>query len=203
MAKRFFDVDNSLWHWIGKVPELCGLSLLWAALCLPVVTIVPATCALYDAAARNLRPDERGVFRRFFRTFRNELKRGILMSLLWGLLAAVIYLGGRFLGAQAESNAFFAGYALVYQVLSLLPLAAFLWTVALESRFFYPFWQLHKNGSIFTFSYLPQTGLMLLLCLLAVVVCRFVPILLLVMPAALAVLLSIPIEKVFTLYMPE
>jgi len=58
-----------------------------------------------------------------------------------------------------------------FQVLSLIPLAIFLWTVALESRFVYPFWQLHKNGVLFAFSYLPQTGLILLICLLAWVLC--------------------------------
>jgi len=46
MARRFFDVENPFWDWIGKLPELCALSLLWVAFCLPVVTIVPATCAL-------------------------------------------------------------------------------------------------------------------------------------------------------------
>lgn len=203
MARRFFDSENSLWEWMGKIPELLALSVLWLVCCLPVVSVVPATCALYDAVSRNLRPNEKGAFRRFFRTFAKELGRGILMSLLWLFVAAVLFLGGRVITSQAQSSNLAAAYGLVYQILTLLPVGAFLWTAALESRFVYPFWQLHKNGLLFTFSYLPQTGLMLLLCLLAVLACWYVPILILIMPAILAVLLSIPMEKVFANYMPE
>jgi len=129
------------------------------------------------------------------------------MSLLWFFVAAVLFLGGKVLSAQAENSTFSAVYALVYQVLSLIPLAIFLWTVALESRFVYPFWQLHKNGVLFAFSYLPQTGLILLICLLAWVLCavmlRYAPFLLPAMPAIIMALLSIPIEKIFRNFTPE
>ena len=125
------------------------------------------------------------------------------MSLLWLVVAGILYLGGNAISSLAEDSAIASAYALIYQVLSLLPLAVFIWAVTLESRFVYPFWTLHKNAVIFTLSYLPKTGLILLLCLLAVIICRYVPILVLLMPAVLSVLISIPVENVFREYMPD
>lgn len=203
MAKGFFNHENAVWRWIGRIPELLLLSLLWALLSLPVVTLVPATAALYDAMARNVVPDVKGAYRRFFRTFKNELGRGLLMSLLWLPIAAIVMLGGKILEAPAQDSNLWAGFTLVYQILSLLPLGAFIWTVTLESRFVYPFWTLHKNALIFMISYLPRTALILLLMLLAFVICWCIPLLTLVMPAVLMALLTIPIEKVFKEYMPK
>lgn len=203
MAKRFFDPENSLWHWIGKVPEMCGLSVLWLVLSLPVVTLVPASIALYDTVARKLRPDEKGVFRRFFRTFRKELGRGILMGLLWLLIGAVLVWGYNILNHQAKASDSWAIYGIVYLILSALPLGVFCWLIPIESRFVYPYWTLHKNAVLFAISYLPRTFLLLVLAALAVVVCWYMPPLILIMPALLTTLQSIPIESVFKKYMPE
>ena len=125
------------------------------------------------------------------------------MSLLWLPIAVILLLGGKILQAPAQESNLWAGFTLIYQILSLLPLGVFLWTVTLESRFVYPFWTLHKNALIFFISYLPHTALILLLTALAFVVCWCIPLLTLVMPAVLMALLSIPIEKVFKAYMPK
>ncbi len=201
MAKKIFHSENSLWDWVGKVPELCALSLLWFACSIPLLTIAPATIALYDAVARNLRPGEKGIFDRFFRTFRKELSRGILMSILWLAIGAVLVLGSVFTQQWAKNDSTGAAIALVYQVLSLLPLGTFFWVMALESRFVYPFGVLHKNALIFTVSYLPRTGLMLLIFILAFIACWYLLPLVLIMPATVALLHSIPIESVFEEYM--
>lgn len=199
MAKRFFDPENTFWHWLTKLPELCALSVLWLVCSLPVVTLVPASAALYDAVARNLRPDEKGIYRRFFRTFKNELGRGILISLLWLVLAALLYLGMQIMITNAEGSAL----TLIYQIACLLPVGIFCWLIPLLSRFVYPFWQLHKNAFIFTVAYLPKTGLMLLILILGLVLCWYVPVLCLPMPALLALLHTIPVERAFEAYMPD
>lgn len=197
-SKRFFDPDNTFWSWLTKLPELCGLSLVWLLCSLPVITLVPATIALYDAAARNLRPDEKGMYRRFFRTFKNELGKGILIELFWLVLAALLYFGFETMKLSGR-----AVLTLVYQVSCLLPLGVFCWLIPLQSRFVYPFWQLHKNAAVFALANLPKTGLMLLILGLALVVCWYVPVLVLPMPALLAVLHSLPVENAFKDYMPE
>lgn len=197
MARKFFDPENNLWSWIGRIPEIVILSALWVLMSLPIITLIPASIALYDAMARNVRPDEKGAYRRYFRTFWQELGRGILMSLLWLVIAAVLFVGFRILERQAGESQGWAVYALVYQVLSLLPLGIFLWVIPLESRFVYPYWTLHKNAAVMMLSYLPRTFLMLVLTVAAFVGCWYCPFILAFVPGLLALLISIPVEKVF------
>lgn len=203
MSRRFFDPQNSLWYWIGKVPDMLLLSLLWLVFSLPVLTLPAASAALYDCVARNLRRDEKGLYRRFFRTFRKELLRSIQLALVWGALAAALAFGYRSITARAVESGTMAVYALVYQISLLIPTAVFFWLISMESRFVYSFSQLHKTAVAFTFSYLPRTALLLALTFLAVTVCRYVPILTLLLPALIAVLHSLVIEKVFDAYTAE
>lgn len=203
MSRRFFDPQNSLWYWIGKVPDMLLLSLLWLVFSLPVLTLPAASAALYDCVARNLRRDEKGLYRRFFRTFRKELLRSIQLALVWGALAAALAFGYRSITARAVESGTMAVYALVYQISLLIPTAVFFWLIPMESRFVYSFSQLHKTAVAFTFSYLPRTALLLALTFLAVTVCRYVPILTLLLPALIAVLHSLVIEKVFDAYTAE
>lgn len=203
MSRRFFDPQNSLWYWLSKVPEMLLLSLLWLFLSLPVLTLPAACTALYDCVARNMRHDEKGLYRRFFRTFRKELPRSILLAMVWGTLAAALAFGYQSITARAAENSTMAVYALVYQVSLLLPTAVFFWLIPIESRFVYSFSQLHKTALAFTFSYLPRTALLLGLTFLAILLCRFVPILTLLLPALITMLHSLVIEKVFEAYTPE
>lgn len=197
MARKFFDPDNTLWSWIGRIPEIVILSALWVVMSLPVLTLIPASIALYDAMARNVRPDIKGAYRRYFKTFWQELGRGILMSLLWLVIAAVLFIGFRILQRQAGESQFWAIYALVYQIFSLLPLGVFLWLIPLESRFVYPFGLLHKNAVVMMLSYLPRTFLMLVLTVGAFVGCWYCPFVLAFVPGLLILLISIPVEKIF------
>ena len=203
MSRRFFDTQNSLWYWISKVPDMLLLSLLWVLLSLPVLTLPAAWAALYDCIARNMRRDEKGLYRRFFRTFRKELSRSLLIAPVWAAIAAVLFFGYQTITAQADQSSTMGIYALVYQVSLLIPIAVFFWLIPIESRFVYSFSQLHKTAVAFTFSYLPRTALLLGLSFLAWVLCRYVPILTLLLPALLALLQSLVLEQVFDQYIPQ
>lgn len=203
MAKPFFDTENTLWHWVGKLPEMIALSVLWVLFCLPVVTVVPACIALYDAVARNLRPNETGMFRRFFRTFKNELPRGIVLSILWVGLTVFLVWVFYILKARAKEGGSWDVYLLVYQVSTLIPAAVFAWLVPLQSRFVYSFGTLFKNSCIFAISYLPYTALILGIFLAALWALEFALPLVLILPVLIVLLQSLPIEKVLKKHMPE
>ena len=202
MAKSLFDPQHSLWHWMGKIPEFFLLSSLWLLLSLPVVTLIPASVALYDAVARCLRPDEKGVYRRFFRTFWKELGRGLLLSLIWVPLAVLLLWGNHILTMQVELGRASA-FAFAYQVSFLLPIAVLNWLVALESRFVYGYWQLQKTAVAVMLSYLPYTGVLLLVLAGAVALCTYVPVLIFLVPAVAATVQSVTIEKVFRKMLQE
>ena len=205
MFNKIFDPQNKFWQTVGKAPFVFALSILWLVMCLPVITIVPATIALYDAVARNLRPDEKGLFRRYFRTFVKELKRGIPLSILWVIIVWLLLCGLQALQIQAEADAAYGTWLTVYQISLLIPTGVFLWMNVLESRFVYGFFALLKNSFTFFMGYLPYSLAMVLIFIVAILACyiAFPYPLFFVMPVLLMLALSFPVEKVFRTLMEE
>ena len=96
MARRFFNPESGVWKPLGFFGDLVILSLLWCLCSVPLVTLGPATAALYDTVVHTLRRKEGPSFHRFFDTFRRELREGVLLTLFWAAVAAVlaVLLGG-------------------------------------------------------------------------------------------------------------
>lgn len=91
MAKRFFDPEGLLWKPLGFIGDLVAASLLWGLCSIPLVTIGPATTALYDTVVHAMRRKDDALFSRFFATLRRELKTGAITTLLWAAIAALLY----------------------------------------------------------------------------------------------------------------
>ena len=66
---EFFNPEKGIWVWLSTLVDVLGLSIFWACLCLPVVTIGPATAALYYTVVKCVRGRESGTFGYFFRSF--------------------------------------------------------------------------------------------------------------------------------------
>ena len=82
MFGRIFNPENAFFRTADKLADLVMLSLMWALCSIPLVTLGPATAALYDAAVKILRRGEAGnIYQRFFHSFRLDLKVGALTSI--------------------------------------------------------------------------------------------------------------------------
>ena len=90
--KSLFNAENWLWKPLGTLGDFVMLSLLWTLFSLPVVTLGPASAALYDAAVHSIRRGEDTVLARFFSTFKNELKEGVLAALAVLAVCAPLFL---------------------------------------------------------------------------------------------------------------
>lgn len=203
MLKGFFDIDKPFWQWFCKIPEVVALSILWILCCLPVVTILPASIALYDAIARGVMNGAGGYFRRFFSTLWNELKRGILLTLLWGALLLMILYGETMLYSMAEVQPE-AGYLLpVFMGLYLIYFGVLGWLIPLESRYHFRFWQLQGYAYRFFLGRLPYSALMLVISVAGVILCLLWPLLVIIIPGVIAMLHCIFVEKVFKKQFPD
>ena len=100
--------ESPILRWAGKLGAFFGLSLFWLLCCLPVVTFFPACVALYDSVVHCVHGDEPGAFGRFFATLKDELLRGILVSVLWLVLIAVFVLGFQIVNNAGKENSVFA-----------------------------------------------------------------------------------------------
>lgn len=201
MFRGLFDMDKPFWKWIGRIPAMVGLSLCWYICCIPIITIIPACCALYDAVSRGLMKDnDKAAFKRFFRSFKNELKRGIPLTLLWLVIAVVTYFGYMI---TAQNLGVFSTF---YVITAVMIVAYLSWLIPLESRYKNGFIQLHINALRFYFARFPGSLLMLLSIagVLAVTFMHpFTSILTTVAPCLIAILHSFLVEKAFQSVFPD
>ena len=93
---EFFNPEKGIWVWLSTLVDICGLSILWTFLCLPIVTIGPATAALYYTVVKCVRGRESGAFGYYFRSFRQNFKVGLLAGLI-AIPLSLLLLGGQFI----------------------------------------------------------------------------------------------------------
>lgn len=206
MLNGIFDMDKPFWRWIGKLPEMIGLSFCWYICCLPLITFIPASCALYDAVSRCLITDEKGCFKRFFRTFVQELKKGIPLSLLWIFILAFSVLGLNILQQNAQTNPVLANLHPFYLAMIVMTIGYLSWLIPLQSRFHNNFWTLHINALRFAIGRLWGSLAMLLITVGVVILCFLhtmtIP-LLVIAPCLIATLHAIPVERSFRVVFPQ
>lgn len=202
--ERFFDPERGIWSWLSTLVDICGLSILWTFLCLPVVTAGPATAALYYTAVKCVRKRESGAFGCFFRSLRENFKTGLLAGLA-ALPAALLLCGGhavvRWYGTRLGGVAYILYVA--YYFALILPAGVLCWIFPLLGRFEYGVGALFRTAFQLTIAHLPTTVIVVLLVAETAVFCieRWWPVLF--MPAAAALLVSLFFEKIFRLHTPK
>ncbi len=197
----FFNPESSFWRGIGKFADILGLSLLWLFLSLPVLTLGAATAALYDAAVKCVLGRESGPFRRFWTTFRRELKTGALATLLWGGVCLLLIRGVWVLraGVVFEGTAAVLVLALWYAVL-LIPVGALCWMFPLLSRFTFSVKKLISTALRLTLGYFPRTAGVVLAALAGVILSVWLTLPMLVAPCLVAMAWGKLMEGVFQKY---
>ena len=190
-------------YWFSKVGDFCALSILWLLLCLPVVTAIPASIALFDSVAHCLHGNEDGSVRRFLRTLKSELIRGILLSLVWLVIGCGLLYGYSILSQTGQQNPAMAAYAHVYLFSMLIPLSVLTWIIPVESRFQHSFAGLFRAAAAYAISHLPTTVLLLVILALAVILVLLIPVLVFLMPAIAVTVQCWFVERVFKKYIPQ
>ena len=200
--KRFFDPEGLLWKPLGFIGELVMLSLLWGVCSIALVTVGPATAALYDSVVHALRRRDDNLFSRFFRTFRAELKTGCLSALLWLGLLALLFFSWRFLTGLDDPR--FGMIAWVYApVLALLLLGVLCWVFPLLSRFTFGFAALNRTAARLALGNILRSLAAALLTALGILVCFLYTTPIIFVPGLVVWLWSWLMEPVFARYETE
>ena len=199
---NFFNPDNWLWRGFGRLADFFLLSALWILCSIPVVTIGTASIALYDTVAHCFRYNEGGMVSRFFRTFKRELVRGILLTVVWAVAGYLLNVSYQIMTQLGDGSTFWTILSLVYFVILTIPVGMACWAIGLQSRFTYGFGQLHKNAAMFALGYFPRTIAIVLIFVVFYNVLINIFILVMFLPALMVNLQSMFMEPVFRKYMP-
>lgn len=168
MFRQVFDPDNLFWRLISRGVDFVGLGLLWLLLCLPVVTIGPATAALYYTVVKVFRQKETSAFRLYLTQFAANLKKGVLATLICIPFAAVVvWFYAAMSGARDESS-FGAVMFVAYWVVLLIPAGVVCWLIPILARFESGLKESFRTAFMLTLRHLPSTFIVVLLNLEAV-----------------------------------
>lgn len=200
MSRSIFRYEGPVWNFCNVVTDTLGLSLLWCLCSLPILTTGAATAALYDAAVCGVRYREPGTYRRFFRTFKAELKTSLLSTLLWGILLLFGVYVLALLDEAAAGNTQAALMAGGYRVLMALLMSAAAWSCMLLSRFAYRFRDLTANAIQFLPAHMLASIMIAVLSWASVWFVTHYPLGLVFAPAVTAIGWSLVSEPVFKKY---
>jgi uncharacterized membrane protein YesL len=136
------------------------LNLIWLTLCLPIVTIFPATTAMFGVVRQWQIKSDSGVFSLFFRLFKENFKQSFLIGLVWFMFAALIAFDFMLINQMGAtfryvlfSVFFLLGILITFTTIFLFPVMVQYktsWVGVL------------KNSLIFSIAHLPSTLLALL-----------------------------------------
>ena len=201
---EFFNPEKGIWAWLSTMVDICGLSIVWIFLCMPVVTIGPATAALYYTVVKRVRGREGGAFGDYFRSFRDNFKTGLWTGLIAIPAALLLFFGHsvvRWYGTRVGGAAYILYVA--YYFALVLPAGVLCWLFPLLGRFDYRVKDLFRTAFQLTVAHLPSTVVVVLLTAQTAVFCieRWWPVLF--MPSVAMLLVSLFFERIFQKYSPE
>lgn len=207
--ERFFNLNNPVLVFLEKTANLIILNLLWLVCCIPIVTIGPATAALYYVTLKIVRDEEPYIIKGFFHSFKENLKQGIVLTLLLGAAGLILYVDFQFCASLKG----FAGSALRLALLagSLVVLMTASYAFPLLAQFQNTVYGNLKNALLLSLARLPYTLVILALQLSSLITLvlftetfyRFLPLWIFLGASLPAWLTSRLFNKIFAPLMPQ
>ena len=200
---KLFDRNHPLMRGLTALTNVLLLSVCWAIFSIPVLTIGPATAALYYGMHRIVQGENISVFRCFLKSFRENLKQGVVLTLIFGAAAALIWYDYLFSYIVEESLGEIL--RIVFIVLAVVWLIMVCYTFPLQALFQNSIKNTLKNAMLLSLVHLGKTVQLVLLHLIPVAVClalpelfaRLLPIWLFAAPGLIAFFSMLRMKKVW------
>ena len=161
---NFFNPEQQPWKFLGRCVDFVGLSLCCVFCSLGIVTLGPSLTALYTSVVKAFRYGDNTPFREFFRVFRKEFKKGVILTLICIPVLVLIAYGYSVMKANS-SDRLGALMFTFYYVLLILPVGTMLNLFPLLGRFELSIRDYIKTAFTLTVAHLPSTLVIVLLSL--------------------------------------
>ncbi|MDF2484783.1 MAG: putative rane protein [Herbinix sp.] len=201
---NLFSMDNPFFTALGKLCDMLFVSIVWTLLCIPVVTIGPANTALYYATVKVIRRERGYLFREFFKSFKMNFKRaailGVVLTIMFVVLGFDLVWAYANLGGKTSTGSILFG---IFIAITFLLVCFSTYAFPVLSRFDMTIKQLIKASAFMSMRHLPFTLAMVIVTAAGVVGVFFIPILVFIVPAAVALINSFMMERILKKYMPK
>lgn len=173
MNHRFEKAKYLLGRFLRVMGDMMILNALWIICSLPIVTIGPATCALFSVTLKAARDEDSGTIRGFFAGFKNNFKQGLVLGLILLAGIVIIYVDARF--AMTCEGSMKTLYLILTGILAAILLVYISYTFALTARFENTLSGCIKNAFLLAFLCPGKTVLMWVIYAIPVVLFLFLP----------------------------
>src|SRR5918992_3955912 len=85
-------LETRVYRWLKTATDFFLLNLMWLVACLPVVTIFPATAAMFGVVRDWVREKEGSLMRAFITRFRENLGQSLLVGAIWTVFGVALFL---------------------------------------------------------------------------------------------------------------
>ena len=154
--RSVFDPEGPFLQFITKIVYSVWLNILWFVCCIPIVTIGPATTALFYSCQKMARDEEGYITRSFFHSFRENFKQGVFIGLIMTVLGVFLAFDGYVLRRLYNTSPFWA----IVTAFFLVACAAWL----LISMWIFPLLAHFDNTTAAMFKNAIMLGMRFLLC---------------------------------------
>ena len=154
--RSLFDPESPVLQFITKIVYSVWLNILWFVCCIPIITIGPATTALFYACQKMARDEEGYITRSFFHSFRENFRQGALIGLIMTVLGGFLCFDGFVLLRLYKTSAFWAVLTAVFLVACAAWVLVFMWIFPLLAHF--------DNTTLAMFKNAIMLGMRFLLC---------------------------------------
>lgn len=197
---NLFAPDRPFSIWMTRLFDSVLLSVLWLICCIPIVTIGPATQAVYYVALKQAEGEDGYVIQRFFHAFRRSFGKSVAVGLVMmgsgGLLVMDLWL------SHLAGTNDFRMLILVFLVLLFLWASVFVYVFAVQARFENSVLGTVRTAAGLALQHIPQTLVLLVTALLPIALIPVVPILLLIVPGLIPMLSAKLLLIAFAPYLP-
>ncbi|MBT2700512.1 DUF624 domain-containing protein [Bacillus sp. ISL-40] len=166
-------LDSRFYAVVDRLSNLFILNLFWIISCLPIVTIAPATSAMYSVVRQWKLNQDTSVVRNYFRYFKENFKQSFLIGIIWMLLAVLLYFNYFYLNQDQSGLKFLMIIPLIIISVVFLIISTFLFPVMTHYN---ATWKgAIKNSFLLAIVNFPSTILILGFLALLTVIIIYVP----------------------------
>ncbi len=85
-------VNSKFYHFLEKITNFFLLNLVWLLFSFPIITLFPATAAMYGVLRDWVQGKDSGVIQPFFQHFKMNFKHSFIYGVLWLIIFVIFYI---------------------------------------------------------------------------------------------------------------
>lgn len=199
-----FSVEGKVFTVTSKMVDMVVITLMWILGCIPIITIFTSTSSLYHTTVKCIRYDRGKAYEEFIDAYKKNLKQGISLTILYGLIGMIIgWLDYKvfFLSQSRTSIVFILAVGML--MLTVLYLLNVLWIVPVFSRFSNTLGNILKLNYVISTRYLIRSIPMMAVIVTAVIMMQASIPLVIIFPSLVMLINSYISEPGLHKYMPK